>query len=87
MPNNRYVKKMLIESLLFNHCDQEVKKVFNNLSETEQKDLDFQLLKGKYYLITLQLPAAISQFQTILNNPVKYQTQNHTIKQYHQDTY
>jgi len=66
MPDNQYAKKMLIESLLLNNNFQEAGNLLEELTETEEKNLEFQLLKGKYYLNTMKLQEAIAQFQTIL---------------------
>ncbi len=68
LSNNRHVKKMLIESFLLANRYNEAEQLFRHLQKTEQKDLEFQILKGKYYLNTLKFQAAISQFQTILDN-------------------
>jgi len=65
-PDNRYAKKMLIEVLLLSNNDEETKKILDNLSEPEGKDIDFALLRGKYFLKTLSYHAALSQFQLVL---------------------
>jgi tetratricopeptide (TPR) repeat protein len=75
-PDNRYAKKMLIEVLLLSNNDEEAKKILDNLSEPEGKDIDFALLRGKFFLKTLSYHAALSQFQLVLekepNFPLAY---------------
>lgn len=65
-PENRYAKKMLIEVFFLSNNDAEAKKILDNLSEPEGKDIDFTLLKGKYFLKTFAYHAALSQFQMVL---------------------
>ena len=65
-PENRYAKKMLIDVLLLSNRDAEAKELLENLSETEGKDVEFNFLKGKYFLKTLAHHAALSQFQMVL---------------------
>ncbi|MFH1215540.1 MAG: tetratricopeptide repeat protein [Pseudomonadota bacterium] len=65
-PKNRYAKKMLIEVFLLNNNNVEAKKILDTLSEPEGKEIDFTLLKGKYFLKTLAYHAALSQFQMVL---------------------
>jgi len=65
-PGNSYAKKMLIETLLTDNQCAQAGQLLETLTETEKNGLDFQFLKGKYYLNTLNFQTAISQFQTIL---------------------
>jgi len=67
-PKNHYAKKMIIEAYLLSSRCREAGQYLNSLTEREQKRFEFQLLKGKYYLNSLNLQAAIAQFQEILNN-------------------
>jgi tetratricopeptide (TPR) repeat protein len=65
-PDNRYVKKMLIEVMLLSNRDTEVKEILDRLTETEGKNIEFNFLKGKYFLKTMAYHAALSQFQMVL---------------------
>ncbi|RJQ23919.1 tetratricopeptide repeat protein [Candidatus Parcubacteria bacterium] len=71
MPENRLAKKMLIETFLIFNKFADAEKILNELTDSEQKDSDFLLLKGKYYLITLELYNAISMFQMVLEKEPK----------------
>jgi tetratricopeptide (TPR) repeat protein len=65
-PDHRYAKKMLIDVMLLSNRDAEAKEILDSLSETEAKDVEFNFLKGKYFLKTLAYHAALSQFQMVL---------------------
>ena len=49
-PNNRYYKKMVIENLLLSNQITQSEILLESLSAAESLDIDFMLLKGKYYL-------------------------------------
>ena len=65
-PNNRHIKKLLIDSLLLANQDTVAKILLETLNSEEEKDLEFQLLKGKYFLKNKAYHAALSQFQLVL---------------------
>ncbi|MBU0967499.1 MAG: tetratricopeptide repeat protein [Proteobacteria bacterium] len=65
-PDNRYAKKMLLDVMLLSNRDAEAEEILDNLSEAEGKDVEFNFLKGKFFLKTLEYYAALSQFQMVL---------------------
>lgn len=65
-PTNRFYKKMLFESLLLSKNFTETSVLISELSIAENQDIDFSLLKGKYYLNTGEYPNAASQFASAL---------------------
>lgn len=65
-PNNRYYKKMLLENLLLSSQSAQSEAFFEGLSAAESQDIDFTLLKGKYYLNTGKYGLASSQFEQVL---------------------
>ncbi len=70
-PDNRFIKKILIETLLLNGQLAEAGEMLNGLEGTEDKDLDFLMLKGKYYMNTLETHAAVSQFLAVVEKEPK----------------
>jgi cellulose synthase operon protein C len=70
-PANRYIKKLLIDSLLLANLDNDAKTFLDTLTPAEEQDLDFNLLKGKYFLKNRIYHAAISQFQMVLEHEPK----------------
>ncbi len=65
-PSNRFIKKMLIDSLLLSGELDQVEKIFLTLEGTEKDDVDFRLLQGKYYMNTGKINAAASQFLAVV---------------------
>ena len=65
-PENRYIKKLLIDTMLLANQDDNAQTLLNTLTSEEEKDLDFNLLMGKYFLKSRSYHAALSQFQLIL---------------------
>ena len=65
-PDNRYFKKVLIDSLLLANRDDDAKTILDALPPQEEQDLDFNLLKGKYFIKNRVYHAALSQFQLVL---------------------
>lgn len=65
-PGERFYKKMLFESLLLSEQFTDAEYLLTALSATENQDVDFLLLKGKYYLNTGEYLVAASQFELAL---------------------
>ncbi len=65
-PTNRFYKKMLLESLLLDKQLSEAGLLLSTLSTAETEDVDFLLLKGKYYLNRGEHLVAASQFELAL---------------------
>ena len=70
-PDNRFTKKILIETLLLNRQLDEAGEILNGLAGTEENDLDFRMLKGKYYMNTFEIHAAVSQFLAVVEKEPK----------------
>ncbi|MFP7753812.1 tetratricopeptide repeat protein [Thermodesulfobacteriota bacterium B35] len=65
-PHSRYYKKMLLECLLQEKHFSQAEDLLTALSSAENQDVDFLLLKGKYYLNTGKYLIAASQFELAL---------------------
>ncbi|WP_456385935.1 tetratricopeptide repeat protein [Desulfolithobacter sp.] len=65
-PENRFYKKMELESLLLDEQFDQAKSLLDTLSPAENQDVDFLLLKGKYYLNTGEHLVAASQLELAL---------------------
>lgn len=70
-PDNHYIKKLFIETKLLTNSDEEAWSMLSTLSEAEERDLEFNFLKGKYFLKNLNFHAALSQFQLVLEKEPK----------------
>jgi len=75
-PDNRYVKKILIEALLLSNKNSDARTLLNTLSDAEGKDPDFSILKGKFFLNNFEYHDATSQFQKVIeqepDHPLAY---------------
>lgn len=71
-PDNRYAQKLLIESYLQQKRLTDARILLETAAETGSKDIELLLLRGKYFLLNNDYPAALSQFQTILEHEPKY---------------
>ena len=65
-PQNRFYKKMELESLLLDEQFDQAESLLATLSPAENQDVDFLLLKGKYYLNTGEYLVAASQLELAL---------------------
>jgi len=65
-PQNRFFKKMLVECLLLSKQFTEADEVLVELTAAENQDIDFLLLKGKFYLNTGKYLLAASQLESAL---------------------
>lgn len=65
-PQNRFYKKMELESLLLDEQFDQAKSLLTTLSSAENQDVDFLLLKGKYYLNAGEYLVAASQLELAL---------------------
>lgn len=65
-PTSRIFKKVLVDLYLLNNQPVEAEEILSALTHNEEQDVDFHLLKGRYYLLSLKFFSAISQFQLAL---------------------
>lgn len=68
LPENRYVNKFLVDTLLLQNRLEEVNELFSSLPQGALGDLDWNLLKGKYYLLSGEQFYAISHFTSVLED-------------------
>ncbi|MCK5194172.1 MAG: tetratricopeptide repeat protein, partial [Desulfobulbaceae bacterium] len=67
-PRNRYINKFLVDTLLLQNRFQEAKDFFASLPQGVLDNIDWNLLKGKYYLLSGEQYHAISHFSSVLEN-------------------
>ena len=70
-PENREVKKLLVEILLSQARMGEARKVLDELSRAEGGDPELELLLGKYYLLSQEPFHAVSYFQSVIEREYK----------------
>ena len=62
-PENSFARKMLIELRLLSGDLAGAKKILDAVPERDSMTLEYELLFGKYYLLTYNFPQAVSYFQ------------------------
>lgn len=65
-PDNRDVKKLLVEIMFFQNKTYEAQMLLDELSQEKTIDPELYLLKGKYHLITKKYILAISQYKSFV---------------------
>jgi len=66
VPDNRDVKKLLVEIMLFQNKTHEAQILLDELSKENTFDPELYLLKGKYHLIAKKHILAISQYKSFV---------------------
>lgn len=66
-PSNRYINKFLIDTLLLQNRFQEAKSLLKTFSQKSLGDLDWNLLKGKYHLLSREAIHAVYHFSSVLD--------------------
>jgi tetratricopeptide (TPR) repeat protein len=71
MPENLSVKKYLVEVLLAQNNLDAAQEVINELSREKFNDIEFDLLRGKYYLLAQEPNYAVGYFKSVVNEEPK----------------
>jgi tetratricopeptide (TPR) repeat protein len=76
-PSNRSINKFLVDTLLLQNRLQEANVFLTSLPQEVLGDLDWNLLKGKYYLLSGEHYNAVSHFSSVVDNEPNFPAGNY----------